>query len=165
MVRLTFRWSTIANRCRWEVFLTESQWTEVKSDRISEEDRRLYNDTTRSKLWNAVPLPHETARSPSMIDAVKRNLLSLAGQIEFDITSCKIEPLTGIVRPHGKAYGEATEYEHNRKPVVFIPLEMIAPLLREDHNAAERNLDIFRVAQTLLHETCVSVLVLRSAAS
>lgn len=92
-----------------------------------------------------------------MVAEVKQNLATFAGQIEFDITSCKIEPLTGIVRPNGKAYGETTKYEHDRKPVVFIPLEMIVPLLKEDHNAAERNLDIFRVAQTLLHETCVSI--------
>lgn len=39
---------------------------------------------------------------------------------------------------------------------IFIAIEYVEPLLKTDVTAAERKLDIFRLAVTLLHELCVS---------
>ena len=52
-------------------------------------------------------------------------------------------------------YGESCIDEVTQKSMVFIPFELLEALFREDLNAAERNVEVFRVANTLLHETAV----------
>jgi hypothetical protein len=96
--------------------------------------------------------PH-LPRPKNLDQIIQRELDNLVGNVVFDITSGWLNAYTG---KYYSSFASGVTGFHHRACHVEMAFENMLPLLGEDHTTPERQVDVFRIAITLLHETCVS---------
>jgi len=134
--------SPLTSFLRWNAFLFGTYSSLVNAD--------------SNNLLQFAPLPGR--HSPSDFQTKFQQFLTLY-DIHFILQSGWISNCAIRGKPHNpSSWGHGTTHRPWRDNVVFVCVgyEMLEPLMRDDHSPAERSVDMFRFAVTLIHELCVS---------
>ena len=89
----------------------------------------------------------------------QQRLAALAENVDFFLVSGKNDPRNGLPSdPQGFMCGVTMHNDERRSShtIVNIAFEMVDTLLRTDLTSAERMVEVFKLATTLLHESTVS---------
>ena len=94
-------------------------------------------------------------RPKNLEKIVKDGLDDVAGRIIWSLTSAFEDVNTGKPRDTYTC-GRTTGSSPTEPFYIHLAFDELLPLLGEGHTMAERQVDVVRVAITVLHETCVS---------
>ena len=122
----------------------------IPPDKIPSEQRFIGKDFKLFKLRDPWVVQEQAQR-----EKVKTYIISLAKNLRLNLTSGRTWPQNGLpcnITALGKTRNNPFWFDQTR---VDISIEMVEPLLRTDLTSAERAVDTFRLASTILHETTV----------
>jgi len=115
-----------------------------------------YRDRKYSKFSRRDPSKPGSADAQKVIDY---RLNRMVRSTRFFIRDVSVHDVSGLPQSRGGSWGvtRRLEYlEEDQGPVqVSLAISLIESLLRTDLTSAERAVDTFRLAATLLHETAV----------